>query len=64
VVVKTFEAMYPSKQYREKFLVPAGASKPFLPYVQTSFYITDDNYKLFYKDKGVNTYLDFFKNNY
>ena len=64
VTIKTFEAMYPSKQYREKFLVPAGASKPFLPYVKTSFYITDDNYKLFYKDKGVNTYLDFFKNNY
>jgi len=64
IVVKTFEAMYPSKQYREKLLAPGGAAKPFLPFIHDSFYITDDNYKLFYKDKGVNTYLEFFKNNY
>lgn len=63
VVVKTFEAMYPSKQYREKATAP-GPGKPFVNSISTSFYITEDNYKLFYKDKGVNTYLEFFKNNY
>ncbi len=64
VVVKTFDAMYPSKQYRETIMKPGGNVKPFESAIHTTFYITDDNYKLFYKDKNVNTYLEFFKNNY
>ncbi len=64
VVVKTFEAMYPGKQYWDKILNGTGVVKPFAPMIYSSFYISDDNYKLFYKDKSVDTYLKFFKNNY
>ena len=64
IVVKTFEAMYPSKQYRDHIITPGVTFKPFESAINKSFFITDDNYKLFYKDKNVNTYLEFFKNNY
>ncbi len=64
IVVKTFDAMYPSKKYRENIITPNGTIKPFEHYITTTFFITDDNYKLFYKDKNVNTYLEYFKNNY
>jgi tetratricopeptide (TPR) repeat protein len=64
LVVKTFEAMYPSKQYRENVMKPGAIAGRFESIVTYTFYITDDNYKLFYKDKNVNTYLEFFKNNY
>ena len=64
IVVKTFEAMYPSKQYRDHIIGPGTAMKPFESAISASFFITDDNYKLFYKDKNVNTYLEFFKKNY
>ncbi len=64
IVVKTFEAMYPSKQYNDKIKMSGGPSKPFASLFHATFFITEDNYKLFYKDKGVETYLEFFKNNY
>jgi tetratricopeptide (TPR) repeat protein len=64
IVVKTFEAMYPSKQYRDHIINPGVTFKPFESAIYKSFFITDDNYKLFYKDKSVNTYLEFFTNNY
>ncbi|HWZ23015.1 MAG TPA: tetratricopeptide repeat protein, partial [Cytophagaceae bacterium] len=64
IVVKTFEAMYPSKQYRDHIINPGVTFKPFESAIYKSFFITDDNYKLFFKDKNVNTYLEFFKNNY
>jgi tetratricopeptide (TPR) repeat protein len=64
VVVKTFDAMYPGKQYRDQILTPGATVHPFGSFIIASFIITDDNYKLLYKDKNVNTYLEFFKNNY
>jgi tetratricopeptide (TPR) repeat protein len=64
MVVKTFEAMYPSKLYREKLQEPGSFLKLMESPAHTTFYITEDNYKLFYRDKNVNTYLNFFKTNY
>jgi tetratricopeptide (TPR) repeat protein len=64
IVVETFEAMYPSKQYRDQIITPGTTVKPFESALNATFFITDDNYKLFYKDKNVNTYLEFFKKNY
>jgi len=64
VVVKTFDAMYPSKQYREEITKPGPTTGVLFSGLTSTFYITEGNYLLFFKDKNVDTYLEFFKNNY
>ncbi len=63
VCVKTFDAMYPSKKYSEEFNSSFGLTSAERKDLVT-FWISDFNYKLFYGDRNISTYLTFFNKNY